>query len=115
MPSRGRPPMPSSTWLVGGCIGGGCSFPEARQCVMTKLYIAIDEALAVVRQHNGTWTTDLRLLGNHPQCVAVDPLRTQRVYCGTFDQGVWRSDGAGKPWEPAGEGMTQRQELGRAV
>jgi photosystem II stability/assembly factor-like uncharacterized protein len=82
---------------------------------MTKLYIAIDEALAVVRQHNGTWTTDLRLLGSHPQCVAVDPLRAQRVYCGTFDQGVWRSDDAGNTWEPAGEGIAHRLVMATAI
>ena len=56
---------------------------------MTKLYIAIDEALAVVSQRNGEWMADLRLVGSQPQCVAVDPLRPQQVYCGTFDQGLW--------------------------
>ena len=54
-----------------------------------KLYMAIDKALAVIRQQNGEWIADLQLVGSSPQCVAVDPLQSEQVYCGTFDQGLW--------------------------
>src|SRR2546421_5463462 len=82
---------------------------------MTKLYIAIDEALAVVSRRNGEWMADLRLVGSQPQCVAVDPLRPQQVYCGTFDQGLWGSNDAGDSWEHAGEGITHKQVMAVAV
>ncbi len=82
---------------------------------MTKLYIAIDEALAVVSRRNGEWMADLRLVGSQPQCVAVDPLRPQQVYCGTFDQGLWGSNDAGDSWEHAGEGITNKQVMAVAV
>ena len=57
---------------------------------MTKLYVALQESLAIVTSYNGEWRADLHLEGSQPQCVAVDPLRPERIYCGTFDQGLWR-------------------------
>jgi len=85
------------------------------ELTMMKLYIAIDEALAVVSRRNGEWMADLRLVGSQPQCVAVDPLRPQQVYCGTFDQGLWRSNDAGDSWEHADEGITHKQVMAVAV
>ena len=82
---------------------------------MMKLYVAIDEALAVVSQRNGEWVADLHIVGSRPQCVAVDPLRPQQVYCGTFDQGLWRSSDAGGSWEHAGEGITHEQVMAVAI
>lgn len=38
------------------------------------------------------------------QCLAADPHRPQRIYCGTFDAGLWCSDDAGISWLPV-EGM----------
>src|SRR5438270_601443 len=67
---------------------------------MTILYVAIEKALAVVSQRNGEWGVDLHLLGSQPQCLAVDPLHQEQVYCGTFDQGLWQSTDAGASWRP---------------
>lgn len=82
---------------------------------MTILYVAIDRALAVVSQRNGGWDVDLHLVGSQPQCLAVDPLHQEQVYCGTFDQGLWRSTDAGASWEPAGEGIAHKQVMSVAV
>ena len=82
---------------------------------MTKLYIAIDEALAVVCQRNGEWIIDLHLVGSRPQCIAVDSLRPEQVYCGTFDQGLWRSGDAGDTWEHAGTGIIHESVMAVAV
>lgn len=72
---------------------------------MTKLYIATNGAVAIVSQHNGRWTVDLQMVGSQPQCLAVDSQRPQQVYCGTFDQGLWRSENAGDSWEHVGAGI----------
>lgn len=80
-----------------------------------KLYMAIDNALALMRQQNGEWVVNLQLVGSQPQCVAVDPLQPEQVYCGTFDQGLWRSSDAGKSWEPVGEGISHPQVTSVAV
>ncbi|MEO6893203.1 MAG: glycosyl hydrolase [Ktedonobacteraceae bacterium] len=82
---------------------------------MTKLYIALEEALAVVRQHNGEWVADLQLVGDQPQCVAADPLRPEQVYCGTLEQGLWHSNDGGQTWQPAGAGITHKQVTAVAV
>ena len=82
---------------------------------MTILYVAIDKAVAVVRQRNGSWGVDLHLVGSQPQCLAVDPLHLEQVYCGTFDQGLWQSADAGASWEPAGEGIAHEQVMSVAV
>lgn len=82
---------------------------------MTKFYMAIDEAVATISQHNGTWTANLSLTGSQPQCVAIDPLHPEYVYCGTFGQGLWHSNDAGHSWEQVGEGITQNQVTSVAV
>ena len=82
---------------------------------MTILYVAIDKAVAVVRQRNGGWGVNLHLAGSQPQCLAVDPLHQEHIYCGTFDQGLWRSNDAGASWEPASEGIAHEQVMSVAV
>src|SRR5438270_2384641 len=82
---------------------------------MTILYVAIDKAVAVVRQRNGGWGVNLHLVGSQPQCLAVDPLHLEQVYCGTFDQGLWQSADAGASWEPAGEGIAHEKVMSVAV
>jgi photosystem II stability/assembly factor-like uncharacterized protein len=74
-----------------------------------RLYIATGDALAVAERRtasSGPWRVDLQLVGRPTQCVAADPQRPERVYCGTFGEGLWRSDDAGAGWQavgPAGE------------
>ncbi len=82
---------------------------------MTILYVAIDRALAVVSQRNGGWGVDLHLLGSQPQCLAVDPLHQEQVYCGTFDQGLWHSTDAGASWKPVGEGIAYEKVMSVAA
>ena len=82
---------------------------------MTILYVALDKALAVVRQHNGAWNVDLHLTDSQPQCVAVDPSHQEQVYCGTFDKGLWQSSDAGATWQSVGKGITHPQVMSVAV
>jgi hypothetical protein len=69
------------------------------------LYLAMSEFVAEVSLKDGTWTVDLQLVGCQPQCLARDSHRPQRLYCGTLDQGLWRSDNAGESWEQVGAGI----------
>lgn len=82
---------------------------------MIKLYVAIDNALAVVSQRTNGWEVDLKLISTDPVCLAIDPLRHEQVYCGTFDQGLWRSSDAGASWEHVGEGITYEKVMSVAV
>jgi hypothetical protein len=68
---------------------------------MTTLYVATDDGLAIVAasEANAGWRVEWALTGKEAQCVAVDPRRSERVYCGTFGDGLWRSGDAGRTWE----------------
>jgi photosystem II stability/assembly factor-like uncharacterized protein len=99
-----------------------------KEQTMTKLYIGLDGALAVVAQRADQWTADVRSLGtaqhratadarlsDNPHCVAADPLRPELVYCGAFGGGLWRSSDAGATWNAAGEALAERAVQSVAV
>jgi hypothetical protein len=66
---------------------------------MTRLFIATDDGLAIVSRQAGGWHAEWTLGGKQTHCVAVDPRRSEHVFCGTFDAGVWRSLDAGRSWQ----------------
>ena len=80
---------------------------------MTKLYFATENALAMVTLQADR--CDLRLNERDAQCVAVDPLAPQFIYCGTFGSGLWRSDDAGQRWRPVGRGIEHARVLSVTV
>lgn len=82
---------------------------------MTKIYLAMSEAVAIISQRHGEWAVDMRLAGSRPQCLAIDSQRPQQVYCGTFDQGLWSSDNAGERWEHVDAGIEQQSITAVAV
>jgi hypothetical protein len=61
----------------------------------TKIYLATARSLNVIEGSNGTWRGEVRLQDQQVQCVAVGSRLKERVYCGTFGNGVYRSDDAG--------------------
>ena len=73
------------------------------------MYLAMQRALLLVKQHNGHWQVEPHLLETRPTCLAMDPFRLERVYCGTFGQGLWYSDDAGHSWQPVGDGLHTRR------
>ena len=83
--------------------------------MMTRIYAALEQALAVVQERHGAWTVDLQLVGKQPECVTIDALRPQQMYCGTFEQGLWRSSDAGASWEPVGAGIAHPRVMSVAV
>lgn len=82
---------------------------------MSNLYLATDQALVVLTTSGTGCRNELQLAERKAQCVAVDPLGPELVYCGTFGGGVWRSRDAGRSWQYASEGMTQSKVLSVAV
>jgi len=82
---------------------------------MKLLFLAMERALAVIRQRHGEWSVDLQLLESQPECLALDPFHQERIYCGTRDQGLWKSTNAGTTWEPTGAGIPSKQMMSVAV
>ncbi|HEY3109900.1 MAG TPA: hypothetical protein VGL23_14155 [Chloroflexota bacterium] len=72
---------------------------------MTRIYVATGDALAVIGRQDGGWRASLELVGQPTYCLAADPRRQERVYCGTFGQGLWQSEDAGASWRPVGPGI----------
>jgi hypothetical protein len=83
--------------------------------MMTRIYAALEQALAIAQERHGAWMVDLQLVGSQPECIAIDVLRPQQVYCGTFEQGLWRSSDAGASWEPVGAGTAHARVMSVAV
>ena len=81
---------------------------------MPRIYVATGDAVAVV-ERNGAWRAGLALEGKETYCLAADPGRPERVYCGTFGQGLWRSDDAGRSWRPVGAGIDSDRVMSVAV
>ena len=76
----------------------------------------MEKELLVVSQQNGKWQTEPHLVGMQTTCLAVDPFRPERVYCGTFGRGLWRSNDAGNTWEPIGDaGAAMRPWNGEGI
>ncbi len=73
------------------------------------MYLAMEKELLVVSQQHEAWPVDQQLVGLQPTCVAVDPFRPERVYCGTFGQGLWYSDDAGRSWKSIGDAGTSME------
>lgn len=70
---------------------------------MRSLYLALEKSLLTARQVNWGWRVESHLNGLQVQCLAVDWSRPERVYCGTYRRGLWRSEDAGRTWEPVGD------------
>ena len=82
---------------------------------MTALYIALENGVAVVGQHSGEWKVNVHLASYKPQCIAVDPVDQEHIYCGTFDQGLWHSSNAGVSWNHVGDGIDHKSVMSVAV
>lgn len=76
--------------------------------------IATKEALLIVRS-GATWSIEEHLRGQEPESIAVDPGDPARLYVGTWGHGLWRSDDAGRSWEPVGEGIPHDEITAVAV
>jgi len=81
-----------------------------------NVYLVMEKELLIARLVNGQWSTETHLDGMQTTCLATDLERPERVYCGTFGRGLWRSNDAGHTWEPIGDpGTAMRPWNGEGV
>jgi photosystem II stability/assembly factor-like uncharacterized protein len=69
---------------------------------MAKLMVAMQNSLLTIESTKNGWKTRESLRGTSPQCVAFDPSNPNRVYCGTFGNGLWKTDDGGESWDRIG-------------
>lgn len=82
------------------------------------LYAATDDAIAKLDWRGGeaaSTTTTLSLNGSGAQCVAVDPHDPRRLFAGTFDHGVFRSDDGGATWIGASANLPHQRVSAIAI
>jgi photosystem II stability/assembly factor-like uncharacterized protein len=79
---------------------------RARVFVATR-----DEVVRLTLTGTRTHDAQMVLPVAAPQCVAVDPRDPDRVYVGTFDDGLYASDDGGSTWRVAWEGITDRRVM----
>lgn len=72
----------------------------SKENYLMKLYLALEKELLIVEQDDNHWRTTSHLSGLPVTCVAADPRQPERIYCGTFGRGLWRSTDAGLSWQP---------------
>lgn len=65
----------------------------------TTIYVATADGVLVITGFNGNWRGEVHLDGKQVQCVAAASSYSPRiVYCGTFGDGLFRSDDEGATW-----------------
>lgn len=84
---------------------------------MITLFVALPDGLLTLRRDptSGRWLVERSLDGLPIQCIAADPLRPERLYCGTFGRGLWRSSDGGASWQPLGRVFRSSQVMAVAV
>jgi photosystem II stability/assembly factor-like uncharacterized protein len=70
---------------------------------MTFLLAAMENSVLVLESSKSGWKTTENLKGSRPQAVALDQGNSGRLYCGTFDNGLMKSDNRGKSWDRIGK------------
>jgi len=69
-----------------------------------RFFAATGDGIARVTCENGRCEVRMGLEGSGAQCVAADPHDPNRVFAGTFDNGLWRSRDGGESWTRVGDG-----------
>lgn len=77
-----------------------------------RLFVATGDAFVRLDSPDGErWRIRTGLDGMGVQCLAVDPDDRDRIYAGTFDNGLWRSRDGGERWERVGENALSNRIL----
>jgi photosystem II stability/assembly factor-like uncharacterized protein len=69
---------------------------------MVTLMIGMQDSLLVL-QFSNEYKIHECLKGTDPQIIAFDPQNPSRAYCGTFGDGLWKTDDSGQTWNRIGE------------
>jgi photosystem II stability/assembly factor-like uncharacterized protein len=65
--------------------------------------IGMEDPVLILESTNNGWKGHESLKGTNPQSVAFDPLNPGRAYCGTFGNGLWKTDDGGQTWSNIGK------------
>jgi hypothetical protein len=69
---------------------------------MTMLIVGMQNSLLVLESSKDRWKTREFSKEIHPQSISLDPHNSNRAYCGTFGNGLWKTDDGGHTWKSIG-------------
>ena len=69
---------------------------------MTNIMIGMHDSLLALEVSNKHKAHEY-LKGTHPQSIVFDPANPNRAYCGTFGNGLWKTDDGGHTWNSIGK------------
>src|ERR687890_1498847 len=77
---------------------------------MVTLMIGMQDSLLVLESSN-KYKIHECLKGTDPQIIAFDPQNPSRAYCGTFGDGLWKTDDSGQTWNRIGKDVISSQNV----
>jgi photosystem II stability/assembly factor-like uncharacterized protein len=78
---------------------------------MTTLLAGMQNSVLVLESTKTGWKTQENLKGTHPQAIAFDHKNPNRAYCGTFGEGLWKTDNSGQIWENIGKNQISNSNI----
>lgn len=82
--------------------------------MVPTMIVATGDGILIVRPTDGG-SVEVHLDGKAAEAVAIDRTNPNRIYVGTWGQGLWRSLDAGRTWERSGRSMPQQTITAVAV
>jgi hypothetical protein len=70
---------------------------------MTTLIAGMQNSVLVLESSKTGWKIHENLKVSHPQGIAFDHRNPNRAYCGTFGDGLWKTDDSGQTWDSIGK------------
>jgi photosystem II stability/assembly factor-like uncharacterized protein len=84
----------------------------------TRLMIAMPNSLLTFESSKEGWKKKTHQFseGTHPQCIAFDAGNSNRAYCGTFGDGLWKTDDGEQSWNSVGKtGISSKDVMSVSV
>jgi hypothetical protein len=63
----------------------------------------MQDLLLVLESSKNGWKNHEYLKGTHPHSIAFDPRNPNQAYCGTFGDGLWKTDDSSQTWNSIGK------------
>ena len=70
----------------------------------------MQDSLITLESSKTGWKTRV-FESTSPQCIAFDPGNPNRAYCGTFGDGLWKTDDSGQTWNRIGKVSISSKEV----
>ena len=69
---------------------------------MRKFFVGLKDKLLMIVQTEDGFDIKEHLLEKQPTSLAFDPNNKQRIYCGTKENGLWKTENSGGNWQKIG-------------